>query len=188
MRLPKLEISELTAAQKVVFDQIQRGPRSTGGRQIGLIGPFGVWVRAPLVGGAVQALGSAVRFEATLANNVKEVAICTVGVFHQSRFEFAAHRKLAIEASVDAAALESLRAGGDPGFTGDEAIAYRVAQQLLHEHRIDRALYGEAVASLGEEALIELVTTIGYYCLVSLTLNAFEIPLEDGMDDPFPHT
>jgi hypothetical protein len=36
--------------------------------------------------------------------------------------------------------------------------------------------------------MIELVATIGYYCLISLTLNAFEIPLEPGMKDPFPET
>ncbi len=34
--------------------------------------------------------------------------------------------------------------------------------------------------------LIELVTIIGYYCLVSLTLNAFEISLPNTMTDPFP--
>ena len=36
--------------------------------------------------------------------------------------------------------------------------------------------------------MIELVATVGYYCLISLTLNAFEIPLEAGMRDPFPET
>ena len=28
--------------------------------------------------------------------------------------------------------------------------------------------------------------TVGYYSLVSLTLNAFEIPLREDMSDPFP--
>ncbi len=31
-----------------------------------------------------------------------------------------------------------------------------------------------------------VVTTIGYYCVVSLTLNAFEIPLPESWTDPFP--
>ena len=37
-----------------------------------------------------------------------------------------------------------------------------------------------------EEGLIELVTTIGYYCVVCLTLNAFEVPLPESWTDPFP--
>ena len=32
--------------------------------------------------------------------------------------------------------------------------------------------------------MIELVATAGYYCLIALTLNAFEIPLEPGMRGP----
>ena len=38
----------------------------------------------------------------------------------------------------------------------------------------------------GEAPLIELVTIIGYYCLISLTLNAFDVALTSRMTDPFP--
>ena len=53
-------------------------------------------------------------------------------------------------------------------------------------HRIEAATYAAAEAAFGEEGLIELVTTIGYYCVVSLTLNAFEVPLPESWTDPFP--
>ncbi|MGB1881852.1 MAG: carboxymuconolactone decarboxylase family protein, partial [Gammaproteobacteria bacterium] len=172
MRLPPIEESDLNPAQRAVFDAIQASPRGS----IGLIGPFGVWVRAPEVGGRIQSLGAAVRYETSLADNVREVAICTVGHFHRSKFEFAAHRKLAVAAGVDDSKLERLRCGDDPGFDGDENIAWRVARGLLTEHRLPDALYSEALTALGETPLIELVLTIGYYCLVSHTLNAFEIP------------
>ena len=43
-----------------------------------------------------------------------------------------------------------------------------------------------AAESLDETQLIELVTIIGYYCMISHTLNAFEVPLLDNMEDPFP--
>lgn len=183
MRLPKLEPDALTGAERTVYDAITEGPR---GARVGLVGPFGVWVRAPKVGLAIQALGAAVRYEAGLPENVKEVAICTVGRHYRAKFEFAAHRAFAVAAGVDDAALERLRTGDEPGFGGDEDIAYRVAHALLTAHRLDDGLYDEARGALGEETLIELVTTVGYYCLVSLTLNAFEIPLEADMIDPFP--
>ncbi len=183
MRLPPLTEEELDPAQRAVLEAMRQGPR---GGALGLAGPFGVWVRAPSVGAPTQALGAAVRYATGLADNVREVAICTVGVFHRASFEFAAHRALAEAAGVDSAALERLRAGEAPGFRGDEDLAYRVAHHLLHEHRLSETLYAEARAAFGDTALIELVTTIGYYCLVSLTLNAFEIPLSPGMDEPFP--
>jgi hypothetical protein len=39
---------------------------------------------------------------------------------------------------------------------------------------------------MGEQGVVEIVTTIGYYCLICLTLNAFEVPLLTRMDDPWP--
>ena len=183
MRLSDLEPGDLTPEQAEVYEALRNRAR---GNLPGLIGPFGVWVRAPKVGKATQALGAAVRFAGSLPENVKEVAICTVGVHHQAKFEFAAHKRLAGRAGVDTEALEKLQRGQDPGLMGDEDLAYRVAQELVSAHRIEDATYAEAVAAFGEEALVELVTTIGYYCLVSLTLNAFEVPLLESMEDPFP--
>ena len=39
---------------------------------------------------------------------------------------------------------------------------------------------------IGEDQMIELVMTVGYYCLISHTLNAFQIQVTDQMTDPFP--
>jgi 4-carboxymuconolactone decarboxylase len=35
--------------------------------------------------------------------------------------------------------------------------------------------------------VVDLVGVLGYYGLISMTINAFEIPLPDGSQDPFPH-
>ena len=188
MRLSDLSPDDLDDDQRAVLDAIANGPRGGTGGAPGMMGPYGVWVRAPAVGNATQALGAAVRFGSTLPENLKEVAICTVGAFHHAKFEFAAHQRLAIAAGVDTDAIERLRTGAEPGFAGDEAIAYRVTRELLTKHRLNDPTYDAAVAAWGERGIIELVTVIGYYCLVSLTLNAFEVPLLERMRDPFPET
>ena len=183
MRLPPPTEDRLDAAQRAVLAAIRDGPR--GGAD-GLAGPFGVWVRAPAVGGPAQALGAAVRFASSLADDIREIAICTVGAHYRARFEFATHRALAEAAGVDPHALDRLRDAEPPGFAGSQALAHQVARALLETHRIDDALYLAARDAFGENGLIELVTTVGYYCLVSLTLNAFDIPLAPGVADPFP--
>ena len=43
-----------------------------------------------------------------------------------------------------------------------------------------------ALGHCGERALVELVSLVGYYSLVRMTLNALEVPLVAGMVDPFP--
>ncbi|MCP5149247.1 MAG: carboxymuconolactone decarboxylase family protein [Ectothiorhodospiraceae bacterium] len=182
-RLSPLTESDLNPEQRAVLDAIANSPRGLRG----LVGPFGVYARVPGVGNAAQALGAAVRFGTTLEENVKEVAICTVGAFHHSKFEFAAHARLAARAGVAEDIVEALREGRTPSFTdARERVAHQVARELLTAHGIADATYAEAVSLLGETRLIELVVTVGYYGLVSLTLNAFRVPLGEGMADPFP--
>ena len=186
MRLSPIERDDLNDEQRTVLEAIESGPRGEGRPGIWMIGPFGAWVRAPGIGQAIQAAGEAIRFNTSLTPNVQEVAICTVGVHHRSRFEFSAHRALAIKAGVSEQALDQLAACEHPDFSGDEQLSYTIASQMLNQHRILDDTYAHCLAVFGETAMIELVATVGYYCLISLTLNSFEIPLESGMRDPFP--
>ncbi len=186
MRLSDIDRDNLSEAQESVLNAIEQGPRAKGRQGIGLIGPFGAFVRAPSVGGEIQALGAAIRFGTSLPENIKEVAICTVGAFFRSKFEFSAHKQLGKQAGIKESLLEQLQVGETPAFEGDELISYQVANQMLNQHGILDETYKLARNAFSETGLIELVATIGYYSLISLTLNSFQIPLEAGMEDPFP--
>ena len=182
-RLSTLDEKNLEPDARAFLDALNSGPRG----KIGLIGPFGVWAHAPALGQAAQAFGGAVRFKTQLPERIKEIAICTVGSHYKAKFEFAAHGPMAIAAGVPAAAVEAIRLGVDPKLTDPADLAsYRVARELLQEHRLSDATFADAKARFGEAALIELVTIIGYYCLISLTLNAFDVELTSRMTDPFP--
>ena len=185
-RLTPLEIGELSAEQREVYDAMQSGPRGVG-RRLGLVGPFGVWVRSPKIGHAAQAFGAVARFETSLPERRKEIAICAVGAHYKAKFEFAAHGAMAVAAGVPEAVVDAIRRGEPPRFDdATDALTYHLTTELLRDHRIRDETYAEARDTFGESALIELVSIIGYYCLVSLTLNAFEVPLTATMHDPFP--
>ena len=66
------------------------------------------------------------------------------------------------------------------------AVSYAVASELVRDHRISDATYARARAAFGEQGVIELVSVVGYYCLVALVLNAFEVPLDAGRARPVP--
>lgn len=188
-RLAPMSIDDLDDEQRAVLDAINSGPRGgSGGRQggIGMVGPYDVWVRAPEVGMSIQELGGVARFKTSLDEDVKEVAICVVGAHHHAKFEFAAHARLAAQAGVPDEAIESMRVGSKPELTGALAIAYAVADDLMARHRMTEQTYAAAIEAFGEKGTIELVSIIGYYVLVSLTLNAFQVPLAGAMTDPFP--
>jgi 4-carboxymuconolactone decarboxylase len=185
MRLTPVDRDDLTTTQADVLTQIESGPR--GSRPgIGTVGPFSAFVKAPKIGGAAQALGAAIRYAGSLPDNVKEVAICTVGTFYRAKFEFAAHKAMALQAGVADNHLRQLADGEVPDFEGAEHLAFEIARQMLNDHGVEDDTYAAGVSEFGEESMIELVLTVGYYCLICHTLNTFQVPLEPGMEDPFP--
>lgn len=182
MRLPDIDIARLTQQQRELYDALSSRPEV---QRHGLVGPFGMMMHAPEMGLPMGALGKAIRFSASLPADVTEVAICSVGAYYRSSFEFAAHRILALEAGVAEAALDAMSVGDDPGLTGNTAAAHSVAMELLAEHRISDATYADAVERFGPQGITELVVTVGYYSLISLMLNGFEADLPPGLADPF---
>lgn len=182
MRLPDIDTTKLTDEQQQLHDALSTRPEV---RAMGLVGPFGVWMHAPDVGAAMAQLGARVRFATSLPANVTEVAICTTGAHFRAPFEFAAHRRLALQAGVDEAGLDRLASGQEPGFEGDDATAHAVARELLSDHAVSPGTYADARRRFGDRGMVELVTTVGYYSLISLLLNGFEVPLAPGMTDPF---
>jgi 4-carboxymuconolactone decarboxylase len=62
---------------------------------------------------------------------------------------------------------------------------YGFAKELLDTQKVSDATYERAVAELGLTAVVELVGVLGYYGLVSMTINAFEVSLPDGVPQPF---
>jgi 4-carboxymuconolactone decarboxylase len=51
---------------------------------------------------------------------------------------------------------------------------------------VPESLYVEAVKVLGERKVVELVGILGYYTMVSMTLNVFDIGVPEGEADPLP--
>ncbi|WP_317890013.1 hypothetical protein [Pseudomonas sp. JM0905a] len=81
--------------------------------------------------------------------------------------------------------IEALCQGLKPAFEQeDERLIYRLGHSLYATRRIDDALYADAIAAFGEPAVVELVGVFGYYALVAMTLNVFQV--RRGTDTPLP--
>ena len=70
--------------------------------------------------------------------------------------------------------------------SGDEATVYDFATQLHRQHQVSDAVYKDAVARFGEQGVTDLVAVLGYYDLVSMTLNVAQVqpPGEAGRTGP----
>jgi 4-carboxymuconolactone decarboxylase len=61
-----------------------------------------------------------------------------------------------------------------------ERLLLEVVRALCRGHRLGDALFERARSELGHAKLVELVTLVGYYGMLSFVLNAFEVPGPEG--------
>jgi 4-carboxymuconolactone decarboxylase len=182
MRLAVLCSEEMTAEQVELYRAILSGPRGQGPRTVqlasgagGLAGPFNAMLYAPEVGHALQELGVAIRFRTSLAPRIREASILVVAQVWDSEYLRASHEPIGREAGLTDAEIAALRAGTDPGFPDKaEQAAYSVVRALTGPAAdLDDDEYDTAVTILGEQALVELSTLVGYYAMLALQLRLF---------------
>lgn len=179
-RLTPPDYEDLSPAQKKIHDAITAGPR---GR---LAGPLAIWLTQPRMADAAQSLGEYCRFHTSLGAQLAEICICTVGVHWKAEFEWYAHRDLALKAGVSEPILDAILAGTKPPFGNEkERLVHEFTKSVLETKRVPKALYDETKAALGEEGVVDICAVAGYYCLVSVTLNAFEVELPEGVSPAF---
>jgi 4-carboxymuconolactone decarboxylase len=184
MRLAVLSSEEMTTDQLALYRDILGGPRGQGPRAValatgagGLAGPFNAMLYAPAVGHALQELGVAIRFRTELTPRIREMAILVVAQYWDSGYERAAHEPIGREAGLAEPEIKALRDGTDPGFLDPpENVAYSVVRALTSRGDLDDKEYAEAKAVLGEQALVELSTLVGYYVTLALQMRIFRVP------------
>lgn len=192
-RISYITPENFTEAQQHLFESITGGKRGEGRApedlltaEGGMSGPFNAWLRSPVLGDAAQRLGEAVRFESTLPPQLRELAILIVAAKWKAQYEWWAHERIARREGLDEGVIASVKAETSPDFSNPiEGLVYNFARELLDQHRVSDHLYDEAVELLGEAGVVELVILLGYYTLVSMTLNVFEVPVPSGADAPF---
>ena len=184
-RLQKKRPEELTPEQREQFDRIARFRKPDADGQIG--GPFDPWIRSPEVAKRAVSLGNFIWERTTLDRRIVELAIIITARHFRSNVEWVAHARMAREQGVSDDVIDAVFARRRPqDAPADELLSYDVVTALHESHDLPLDLYRQAVEAFGEQGLMELIVTIGFYGFVSLTLNAFNVPVAAGADTPFP--
>ena len=178
-RLPEFNENNLTAAQKAVYDRINSGPRG------GVRGPFKALLQSPELGDLVQAVGGHLRYNGGLPGHLRELAILVTGRHASAQYEFFAHAPIGIDEGLDPEIVEAVRTRCEPVFSDNNTeLVYRFAKQLNESQNVDDTTFNNAVDAFGHPGVVELVVLCGYYTLIAMTLNTFEITPPAG-EEPF---
>lgn len=175
MRLRDLSPSEMTAEQRSIYAESVSSKRGT------VTPPLRAWIHAPEVARHAGRLGAFLRYDTTLGPALSELAILVTARHWSARFEWYAHKKLALAAGLDAAIIDAINHRHVPDFDDPKAqLVYEFSEALHENHNVPKLLYEKAIELLGETGVVELVGLLGYYSLVSMTLNTFEVEVPEG--------
>jgi 4-carboxymuconolactone decarboxylase len=176
-RIALLSRENLSAAQTEVYNSINAGARG------GVRGPFCVLLHSPDLARRVEQLGVYVRFQCRVPERLREFAIVIVAAHWRAGYEWYAHARLAAKQGISEEVLEAIGAGRRPKFAQeDEEVVYDYVIGLLKGGRVSDQVFARAKAVFDDEAIVDLTGLIGYYTLLAMQLNAFEVPVpEDGV-------
>ncbi|MGO9546438.1 MAG: carboxymuconolactone decarboxylase family protein [Rhodomicrobium sp.] len=186
MRLPLIPPAKLSPAQRPLYEDMKKGIETNfkgfkAMRGDGtLIGPWNPWLQFSKFGGPVWELTKALSTSPSLPRPVREVAILVTGARFRAGYEIYAHVLVAELRKLSDEKISTIVAGQRPAdLTREEAVAYDVASALANGRTLPELSYKQAVAEFGHDAAAELIYLVGLYCMVSVTLNGFDVPVPE---------
>src|SRR2546428_5837888 len=175
-RFKPLKWDEMTPAQKTMMEHLVSGERRGAG------GPFNVLLRSPEMGDLAQQFGASMRFHSSLSRKLNEMAIIMTARYWTAQYEWNAHRTAAAQAGLNESIIQAIATGKRPAsMDADETIIYNFATELLNTKQVSDAGFKSAVGKFGERGVVDLISVMGYYQLVSMLLNVDRYPLPAGV-------
>ena len=147
-----------------------------------LQGPFTMFLHCPELAGRVAHLGAFVRFEGSLDMRVRVLAAMTVARELEARYVWGAQTGNARRQGVPESTIAAIREGVSRGLPPEDAQIVDFTRQLLQRHRVDDATAKALQHRFGNDGLIQLTGTIGYYAMLAMTVNACELEAGPGAE------
>ncbi len=184
-RLQPKDRAEMPERQRDLHEKMSEGRTLSPEGHIG--GPFDAWALNPSIGRRVWQLGGTIRHRPTIDRRYIELAILMTGQLWQAQFEWFAHEPMARDAGLPEEVIQAVKTADEPVFVDDgDRICWQFCRTLLAREKVDDELYKATIDRFGEPGMADLINACGFYTLVSMTLNTFEVQLPEGAVPPFP--
>ena len=169
-RVPEITSRDQVQPEKRhIFDEIVE----SRGR---VAGPFATLINSPEVAGRAAHLGSYLRFESTLSAVELELATITASREFNCDYEWGAHVRMGREAGVREEAIDAVGNNGSlDALTEDEALIVGYGRELLRQNKVSDTTFEAAKARFGVQGIMDLTVTMGYYGMLAVAMNAFEV-------------
>lgn len=179
MRLQQVQLENASSEQKQILLAIKES------RNGDLSGPFQCWAVSPQFAEVAQAVGKFCRYNTGLKLKDSELAIITVAAYWKSQAEWQIHAPIAVDAGICPRAVEKIRVGIVPNFQKPvEKYIHQATKEILETKRLSNDTYEQLQNLFDDKLIVNLIGLIGYYSMVAITLNTFEVK-KDNQTLPF---
>jgi alkylhydroperoxidase/carboxymuconolactone decarboxylase family protein YurZ len=152
-----------------------------------LVGTFNALLLDPPVGGALQAVGAAIRFNGALADRERELVILAVARAESSPYEWQAHVRQAAKYGVTDGEIACIGLpASEWAGTESEVVCLNAARDLLRDGDLSVEVFDQAVSVIGLPKLFDVVSVVGYYRLTALSLRVWRVPPRSRPADEVP--
>jgi 4-carboxymuconolactone decarboxylase len=141
-------------------------------------GPRKLWVHNPKLAKAIGPLGG--HFHPggySLSEREREIAVVIINSKWHAAYPTAAHERRGKEQGLPEDKVEAMLAGLPTAFADErEQVVYEIAICLSNARWVPKGLYDRAVKALGHVGITDVITLMGYYTSVSMTLAFYDVP------------
>lgn len=171
MRLPPMEMRDMNDAQRSAAEALIAGPRKA------VAGPFIALLRSPELLDRMQRVGEYLRFRNAIPQKLVELAILVTARHVDNAFEWILHQPLARKEGLGEEAIEAINERRRPGsMTPDEAAVHDFVREMLETSFVGDATYARVLERFGEQGVVDLTGTVGYFVAVCYVMNVAGTP------------
>ncbi|HLY90069.1 MAG TPA: carboxymuconolactone decarboxylase family protein, partial [Acetobacteraceae bacterium] len=123
-----------------------------------------------------------IRFRSKLDPRLRELAILQVGWLARSPYEWSHHVKLGLDFGVSEADIQALiddTAGKPTALDALTSTVLRAAREMTLDGAMADGTFAKLQQALGNELIVDLTVTIGFYNAVVRLLATLQIDVED---------
>ena len=142
-----------------------------------LPGPAKIWVHNPKLAKVMGPLGAHFRTGYSLSEREREIAVNVILSKWNSAYPTNAHERAGKAAGLPSDKVEAILSGLTTSFTDKrEQVVYEMAVCLSSSRWVAKGLYDRAVEALGHVGITDVITLIGFYTSVGMTLTFYDVP------------
>ena len=164
---------------RAAFDEINAGPDGVG------TGPMSILKHSPEMARRAIPFWEYVRNESTVPHQMRELAMLVTARAKDCIYIWDRHVPIARQSGLSSELIDSLRDRRPlPQLSPAEAAVINLGNEFFTSSKVSEETFHAVHEQFGTQAMVELVTLMGYYAMLAFNANTIDLQLAHESDEP----